>query len=67
MKGASVPDICRAAGIKQMFLFMRFPVLYKQIVSRYLECRDALRLRRRAALRNDVREAVIKRGRPEFS
>lgn len=60
MKGASVPDICRAAGIKQMFLYLHFPVLYRQIVSRYLECRDALRLRRRAALGNDVRAAVIK-------
>ena len=60
MKGASVPDICRAAGIKQLFLFTRFPVLYKQIVSGYLEYRDALTQRRRAALRDDVRKAVIK-------
>jgi hypothetical protein len=59
MKGASVPDICRAAGIKQMFLFTHFPVLYKQIVSEYFEYRAALRQRRRAVLRNDVRKAVI--------
>jgi hypothetical protein len=58
MKGASVPDICRAAGIKQMFLFTNFAALYKQIVSNYLARRDALRQQRRAALRNDVRKAV---------
>lgn len=58
MKGASVPDICRAVGIKQMFLYTNFPVLYKQIVFSYLEHRNALRCQRREALRNDVRKAV---------
>jgi hypothetical protein len=43
-----------------MFLFKRFPVLYKQIASGYLEYRNALRQRWRAVLRADVRNAVDK-------
>jgi len=58
MKGVSVPYICRAAGVKQMFLFTNFPVLYKQIASNYLAHRDALRQQRRAGLCIDVRKAV---------
>jgi len=55
MKGASVRYIYRAAGVKQMFLFTNFPVLYKQIASNYLAYRDALRQQRRAGLCIDVR------------
>jgi AcrR family transcriptional regulator len=58
MPGASVPDICRATGIRQMFLYTHFPVLYKQIVSGFIAHRDALRDQKRAALRDDVRKAV---------
>jgi len=59
MKGASVPVVCRAAAIKQQSLLHKFPVLYRQIVSSYLESRDALRHQRRETLRNDVRNAVV--------
>lgn len=58
MPGASVPAVCRATGIKQLFLYIHFPVLYKQIVSGFIARRDALREHRLAALRDDVRKAV---------
>src|SRR5438093_11661400 len=60
MPGASVPEVCRVAGVKQMFLFNNFPVLYKQIASAYVARRDALRQQRHAALRDDVRRAVAR-------
>lgn len=53
-----MPDVCRATGVRQMFLYTHFPVLYKQIVSGFVARRDALREQRRAALRDDVRSAV---------
>jgi hypothetical protein len=58
MRGATVPEVCRAAGVKQMFLFTNFPAIYKQIASAYVARRDALRQQRRAALRDEVRRAV---------
>jgi hypothetical protein len=58
MPGASVPDICKATGVRQMFLYVQFPMLYKRIVSGFIAHRDALRKQRRAVLRDDVRKAV---------
>jgi AcrR family transcriptional regulator len=58
MPGASVPEVCRATGVRQMFIYTHFPGLYKQIVSGFIARRDALREQRRAALRDDVRKAV---------
>jgi len=58
MCGAPVHEVCRAAGVKQMFLFTNFPAIYKQIASTYVARRDALRQQRRAVLRDEVRRAV---------
>jgi hypothetical protein len=59
MRGVPVPEVCRAVGIKQMFLYNNFPALHKQIASAYLARRDALREQRRAVLREEVRRAVV--------
>jgi hypothetical protein len=71
MTGASVPDICRTAGIGLQFLMKRFPGLYRQIVSRYLDRCDNIRKQKRETLRQDVRRAVAElsaRGlRPTFT
>ena len=58
MPGASVPEICRATGVRQMFLYKAFPALYKRIAADFIACRDALRGQKRAALRSDVSKAV---------
>lgn len=71
MTGASVPDICRTAGIGLQFLMKRFPDLYRQIVSRYLDRCDNIRKQKRETLRQDVHRAVAElsaRGlRPTFT
>ena len=71
MAGASMPEICRTAGIGLQFLMKRFPDLYRQIVSRYLERCDNTRKQKRETLRQDVRRAVAElsaRGlRPTFT
>ena len=58
MPGASVPEVCRATGVRQMFLYRHFPALYKRIASAFITRRNALREQKRAALRRDVRQAV---------
>jgi hypothetical protein len=71
MTDASVPDICRTAGIGLQFLMKRFPDLYRQIVSRYLDRCDNIRKQKRETLRQDVHRAVAElsaRGlRPTFT
>lgn len=58
MPGRSVPEICRATGVRQMFLYRHFPALYKRIAADFIARRDALREQKRAALRGDVSKAV---------
>ena len=58
MPGASVPEVCRATGVRPMFLYSHFPALYKRIASEFIARRDALREQKRAALRRDVNHAV---------
>jgi AraC-like DNA-binding protein len=59
MRGASVPSICRAAGIGVAFLMHRFPDLYQRIISKYIEQRDAMRLQRRDRLHEEVGRIVV--------
>jgi hypothetical protein len=58
MPGRSVPEICRATGVRQMFLYRHFPALYQRIAADFIARRDALREQKRAALRSDVGRAV---------
>jgi len=58
LQGASVPSICKAAGIGIALLMHRFPDLYRRIVSDYIQQRDATRLLRRQKLREEVARIV---------
>jgi transcriptional regulator with XRE-family HTH domain len=58
MKGASVPEICRATGVKLWRLFTEFPVLYKEITAAYWDQLAVRRQARRDVLRHEVRQAV---------
>jgi len=40
MPGRSVPEICRATGVRQMFLYRHFPALYKRIAADFIARRD---------------------------
>jgi AraC-like DNA-binding protein len=54
MLGASVPSICKSAGIAIKFLRYRFPDLYRQIGSKCIEQREASRRLRRERLRTEI-------------
>jgi hypothetical protein len=58
MPGRSVPEICSATGVRQMFLYRHLPALYKRIAADFIARRDTLREQKRVALRSDVGRAV---------